>query len=69
VKLTGAKPFVTDTVRIQGLDYLEVANQNGPNHLSCGAPLVAGGWTLRQGQHPDQGGAILGRDRRCVGDP
>jgi uncharacterized Fe-S center protein len=23
-----------------GLDYLEVANQNGLNHLSCGAPLV-----------------------------
>jgi uncharacterized protein len=40
VKKTGAKPFVTDTVRIQGLDYLEVANQNGLNHLSCGAPLV-----------------------------
>ncbi len=40
VKGTGAKPFVTDTVRIQGLDYLEVANQNGLNHLSCGAPLV-----------------------------
>ncbi len=37
---TGAKPFVTDTVRIKGLDYLEVANQNGLNHLSCGAPLV-----------------------------
>ncbi len=40
VKTTGARPFVTDTVRIQGLDYLEVANQNGLNHLSCGAPLV-----------------------------
>jgi hypothetical protein len=40
VKKTGAKPFVTDTVRIKGLDYLEVANQNGLNHLSCGAPLV-----------------------------
>ncbi len=40
VTATGAKPFVTDTVRIQGLDYLEVANQNGLNHLSCGAPLV-----------------------------
>lgn len=40
VKATGAKPFVTDTVRIQGLDYLDVANQNGLNHLSCGAPLV-----------------------------
>jgi uncharacterized protein len=40
VNRTGAKPFVTDTVRIKGLDYLEVANQNGLNHLSCGAPLV-----------------------------
>ncbi len=40
VTRTGAKPFVTDTVRIKGLDYLEVANQNGLNHLSCGAPLV-----------------------------
>lgn len=36
----GAKPFVTDTVRIRGLDYLEVANQNGINHLSVGAPVV-----------------------------
>src|SRR5512139_994499 len=40
VRRTGAKPFVTDTVRITGLDYLEVANQNGLNHLSCGAPVV-----------------------------
>jgi hypothetical protein len=40
VQETGARPFVTDTVRIKGLDYLEVANQNGLNHLSCGAPVV-----------------------------
>jgi uncharacterized Fe-S center protein len=40
VKGAGAKPFVTDTVRIMGLDYIEVANQNGLNHLSCGAPVV-----------------------------
>lgn len=40
VKAAGAKPFVTDTVRIMGLDYLEVANRNGLNHLSCGAPVV-----------------------------
>ncbi|MEK6744944.1 MAG: DUF362 domain-containing protein [Nitrospirota bacterium] len=37
---TGAQPFVTDTVRIKGLDYIEVANQNGLNHLSCGCPVV-----------------------------
>jgi uncharacterized Fe-S center protein len=40
VRAAGAKPFVTDTVRIKGLDYLEVANQNGINHLSVGAPVV-----------------------------
>jgi uncharacterized Fe-S center protein len=40
LKVIGAKPFVTDTVRIKGLDYLEVANQNGLNHLSVGAPVV-----------------------------
>lgn len=36
----GAKPFITDSVRIQGLEYLEVANQNGINHLSCGCPVL-----------------------------
>ena len=40
LKKIGAKPFITDTVRIKGLDYLEVANQNGINHLSVGAPVV-----------------------------
>ncbi|MGE5239972.1 MAG: DUF362 domain-containing protein [Chloroflexota bacterium] len=40
LKAVGARPFVTDTVRIKGLDYLEVANQNGLNHLSLGAPVV-----------------------------
>jgi len=40
VKTAGAVPFVTDTVRIMGLDYLEVANQNGINHLSVGAPVI-----------------------------
>jgi len=40
IRGVGAKPFITDTVRIKGLDYLEVANQNGINHLSCGAPIV-----------------------------
>lgn len=40
VRSTGGKPFVTDTVRIKGLDYLEVANANGINHLSVGAPVI-----------------------------
>jgi len=55
VQGTGAKPFVTDTVRIKGLDYLEVANQNGLNHSPAAARLC---WPTAstQGQHPDQGG-------------
>jgi uncharacterized Fe-S center protein len=40
LKSLGAKPFVTDTIRIKGLDYLDVANSNGINHLSVGAPVV-----------------------------
>jgi uncharacterized Fe-S center protein len=40
LKAAGARPCVVDTVRIKGLDYLEVANQNGINHLSVGAPVV-----------------------------
>lgn len=40
LKAVGSKPFVTDTVRIKGLDYLEVANQNGINHLSVGTPVI-----------------------------
>jgi uncharacterized Fe-S center protein len=40
LKRAGAKPFVTDTVRIKGLDYLEVATQNGISHLTVNAPVV-----------------------------
>jgi len=40
LKRIGVMPFVTDTVRIKGLDYLEVANQNGINHLSVNAPVI-----------------------------
>ncbi len=40
LKKIGSKPFVTDTVRIKGLDYLEVASQNGINHLSVNCPVV-----------------------------
>ncbi|MCL6638863.1 MAG: DUF362 domain-containing protein [Firmicutes bacterium] len=40
VRKAGGSPFVTDTVRIPGLEYLEVANANGYNHLSVGAPVI-----------------------------
>ncbi|HHV18719.1 MAG TPA: DUF362 domain-containing protein [Thermoanaerobacterales bacterium] len=40
VKEVRGKPFVTDTVRIPGLEYLDVANMEGINHLSVGAPVI-----------------------------
>jgi uncharacterized Fe-S center protein len=40
VKEVGGKPFVTDTVRIPGIEYLEVANMHGINHFSVGAPII-----------------------------
>ncbi len=40
VREVGGKPFVTDTVRIGGWDYLEVANREGLNPLSLGCPVV-----------------------------
>ncbi len=40
VKAVGGKPFVCDTVRIRGWDYLEVANQNGINPQSVGCPVI-----------------------------
>ncbi|MDY7076240.1 MAG: DUF362 domain-containing protein [Chloroflexota bacterium] len=40
VQAAGGKPFVCDAVRIQGLDYLEVANQNGINPQSMGCPVI-----------------------------
>jgi len=40
VEVAGGKPFVCDTVRIEGWDYLEVANQNGINPQSVGCPVI-----------------------------
>ena len=55
-----AKPFVTDTVRIKGLDYLEVANQNGINSLSVGAPVVLGDGLYGNDNIMVKAGEILG---------
>jgi uncharacterized Fe-S center protein len=57
----GAKPFVTDTVRINGLDYLEVANQNGINHLSVGAPVVLADGLYGNDSIMVDAGEILGK--------
>jgi hypothetical protein len=56
----GAKPFVTDTVRIKGLDYLEVANRNGINHLSVGVPVVLADGLYGQDNIMVKAGEIIG---------
>ncbi len=60
LKCIKAKPFVTDTVRIKGLDYLEVANYNGVNHLSVGAPVVLGDGLYGNDSIMVKAGEILG---------
>jgi uncharacterized Fe-S center protein len=40
VREAGGKPFVCDTVRIKGIDYLEVAAQNGITPQSVNAPVI-----------------------------
>jgi uncharacterized Fe-S center protein len=60
IRSVGAKPFITDTVRIKGLDYLEVANQNGINHLSCNAPIVLSDGLYGSDNIPVKAGEILG---------
>ena len=40
IKAAGGRPFVTDTTRIDSLEYLEVAAYNGYTHLTCGAPVI-----------------------------
>jgi hypothetical protein len=60
LKSAGAKPFVTDTVRIKGLDYLEVANYNGINHLSVAAPVILADGLYGHDNLMVQAGDILG---------
>ncbi|MGA1867246.1 MAG: DUF362 domain-containing protein [bacterium] len=40
VKRIKARPFVTDSSRLNAYAYIELANQNGYNFLSLGAPLI-----------------------------
>ncbi|MHB8881337.1 MAG: DUF362 domain-containing protein [Thermodesulfovibrionales bacterium] len=61
LKRIGAKPFVTDTVRIKGLDYLEVANQNGINHLSVGVPVLLADGLYGKDSLMVTAGEILGK--------
>jgi uncharacterized Fe-S center protein len=60
LKDIGAKPCVVDTVRIKGLDYLDIANQNGINHLSMGAPVVLADGLYGKDNIMVKAGEILG---------
>ena len=40
VKKVPAKPFITDSVRVPGYEYLEIAKDAGYTHLTLGAPVV-----------------------------
>jgi hypothetical protein len=59
VKETGGRPFVTDTVRIPGLEYLDVANMEGINHLSVGAPVILADGIFGRDQIKVKSGPIL----------
>lgn len=56
----GGLPFITDTVRIPGLEYLEVAKTNGINELSTGAPLVLADGIFGRDLVMVESGPILG---------
>ncbi len=60
VKAIGCKPFITDTVRIKGLDYIGVANQNGINQLSVDAPVVIADGLYGNDNIMVKAGSILG---------
>lgn len=63
VKAVGGKPFVCDTVRIQGWDYLEVANQNGINPQSVGCPVILADGLFGCDSIEVQAGPVLGSVR------
>jgi uncharacterized Fe-S center protein len=60
VKAVGGKPFVTDTVRLEGLEYLETANMEGINHLSVGAPVVLADGLFGKNYRTMKAGELLG---------
>jgi uncharacterized Fe-S center protein len=63
VKAAGGKPFVCDAVRIQGWDYLEVANQNGINPHSMGCPVIMADGLFGYDSIEVQAGPVLGSVR------
>ncbi len=60
VRAAGGKPFVCDTVRINGWDYLEIANQNGINPQSVGCPVLLADGLLGNDSVEVKAGQVLG---------
>jgi len=61
IREAGGRPFFTDTVRIPGLEYLEVARANGINELSIGAPVILADGIFGRDLVMVESGPILGR--------
>lgn len=67
VRAVGGKPFVCDTVRINGWDYLEIANQNGINPQSMGCPVILADGLFGYDSLEVQAGPVLGHVRVAAG--
>jgi len=63
VKAVGGLPFVCDTFRIPGWDYLEVANQNGINPQSVGCPVIVADGLFGYDSLEVEAGPVLGSVR------
>ena len=60
VRAVGGRPFVCDTVRINGWDYLEIANQNGINPQSMGCPVILADGLFGYDSVEAEAGPVLG---------
>ncbi|UCE39532.1 MAG: DUF362 domain-containing protein [Thermoplasmata archaeon] len=60
VSSVGGRPFVTDTVRLEGLEYLETANMEGINYLSVGCPVVLADGISGKNYQKMKAGQLLG---------
>ena len=61
IKAAGGDPFITETVRIPGLDYLHVASYNGISQETCGAPLVLGDGLFGRDNILVESGPLMGQ--------
>ncbi|MEN6321644.1 MAG: DUF362 domain-containing protein [Syntrophaceae bacterium] len=60
VKNVPAHPFVTDSVRVPGYEYLEIAKNAGYTHLTLGAPVVLADGIYGNDSFKVKAGELLG---------